>query len=57
MNVKNEAKNKVRLDQINGRHCMVIELDDAVIEVNGYDLKVPGVRDDAAVPWEETPIG
>ena len=57
VNVKNEAKNKVRLDQINGRHCMVIELDNAVIEVNGYDLKVPGVRDDAAVPWEETPIG
>ena len=45
VNVKNEARNKVRLDKINGRHCMVIELDDAVIEVNGYDLKVPGVSE------------
>lgn len=55
VNVKNEAKDKVRLDQINGRHCMVIELDDAVIEVNGYDLKVPGVRDDSAAPWDAEP--
>lgn len=53
VNVKNEAKDKVRLDKINGRHCMVIELDDAMIEVNGYDLKVPGVLDpDAQTPWE-----
>ena len=52
VNVKNEAKDKVRLDKINGRHCMVIELDDAVIEVNGYDLKVPGVLDpDQNTPW------
>ena len=54
MNVKNQAKNKVRLDKINGRHCMVIELDDALIEVNGYDLKVPGVLDpDTPTPWSE----
>ena len=54
VNVKNEAKNKIRLDKINGRHCMVIELDDAMIEVNGYDLKVPGVLDpDQNTPWAE----
>ena len=54
VNVKNGAKDKVRLDKINGRHCMVIELDDAVIEVNGYDLKVPGRMDeDAVTPWDE----
>ncbi|MCQ2407623.1 MAG: DUF4317 domain-containing protein [Oscillospiraceae bacterium] len=53
VNIKNEAKNKVRLDKIDGRHCMVIELDDAMIEVNGYDLKVPGVMaPDAVTPWE-----
>lgn len=56
VNVKNGAKDKVRLDRINGRHCMVIELDDAVIEVNGYDLKVPGRMDeDAVTPWDEAP--
>ena len=44
----------MRLDKINGRHCMVIELDEALIEVNGYDLKVPGVLDsDAQTPWGE----
>jgi len=54
VNVKNEAKNKIRLDKINGRHCMVIELDDAMIEVNGYDLKVPGVLDpDLETPWAD----
>ncbi|MBR6107480.1 MAG: DUF4317 family protein [Oscillospiraceae bacterium] len=54
VSVKNEAKNKIRLDKINGRHCMVIELDDAMIEVNGYDLKVPGVLDpDSETPWAE----
>lgn len=54
VNVKNSAKDKVRLDKINGRHCMVIELDEALIEVNGYDLKVPGVLDsDAQTPWGE----
>ena len=53
VNIKNEAKNKVRLDKIEGRHCMIIELDDAMIEVNGYDLKVPGVMaPDAEAPWE-----
>ena len=53
VNIKNEAKNKVRLDKIEGRHCMIIELDDAMIEVNGYDLKVPGVMaPDAETPWE-----
>jgi hypothetical protein len=52
VNVKNTAKDKVRLDRINGRHCMVIELDDAVIEVNGYDLKVPGRMDESALPAE-----
>ena len=53
VNVKNQAKDKVRLDKINGRHCMVIELDDALIEVNGYDLKVPGVLDpDSPAPWD-----
>ena len=52
VNVKNSAKDKVRLDKINGRHCMVIELDEAMIEVNGYDLKVPGVLEpDAQTPW------
>lgn len=45
VNVKNEAKHKVHLEEVNGRHCMVIDLDEAVIEVNGYDLKVPGVLD------------
>lgn len=61
VNVKNQAKDKVRLDTINGRHCMVIELDDAVIEVNGYDLKVPTgdsapEQENAAssMPWDET---
>lgn len=54
VNVKNAAKDKVRLDTVNGRHCMIIELDDAVIEVNGYDLKVPGLMDESAqTPWEE----
>ena len=54
VNVKNQAKDKVRLDKINGRHCMVIDLDEAVIEVNGYDLKVPGVMDpDAQTPWAQ----
>ncbi len=53
VNVKNQAKNKVRLDKVNGRHCMVIELDDAMIEVNGYDLRVPGVLDpDSPAPWD-----
>ena len=53
VNVKNTAKDKIHLDKINGRHCMVIELDDAMIEVNGYDLKVPGVLDDSqSTPWE-----
>lgn len=53
VNVKNQAKYKVRLDKINGRHCMIIELDDAMIEVNGYDLRVPGVLDpDSPAPWD-----
>lgn len=60
VNVKNEAKDKVHLETINGRHCMVIDLDDAMIEVNGMDLRVPGVLDMPAplpegdtdeVPW------
>ena len=55
VNVKNEAKDKVSLQMVDGRHCMVIELDDAVIEVNGYDLKVPGMIDEnAQTPWDET---
>ena len=54
VNVKNGSKNKVKLDVVNGRHCMVIALDEATIEVNGYELKVPGVLD-ANTPWEETP--
>lgn len=45
VNVKNDAKDKVRLEKINGRHCMVIALDEAVIEVNGYELKVPGMSE------------
>lgn len=52
VNVKNGAKDKVRLDKINGRHCMIIALDDAIIEVNGYDLKVPGMMDENATPWD-----
>lgn len=43
VNVKNSAKDKVHLEKIDGRHCMVIDLDEAMIEVNGYDLKVPGM--------------
>ncbi|MCQ2416772.1 MAG: DUF4317 domain-containing protein [Oscillospiraceae bacterium] len=54
VNVKNQAKDKVRLDKINGRHCMVIELDEAMIEVNGFDLKVPGVLEPDAIPFSET---
>ncbi len=45
VNVKNEAKHKIHLEEVNGRHCMVIDLDEAMIEVNGYDLRVPGVLD------------
>lgn len=45
VNVKNDAKDKVRLEKVNGRHCMVIALDEAVIEVNGYELKVPGMSE------------
>ena len=45
VNVKNDAKDKVRLETVNGRHCMVIALDEAVIEVNGYELKVPGMTE------------
>ncbi len=53
VNVKNDAKDKVHLETLNGRHVMVIDLDDAMIEVNGYDLRVPGVMDEAITPWEE----
>lgn len=56
VNVKNVAKDKVHLETLNGRHVMVIDLDDAMIEVNGYDLRVPGVLDTPApseTPWEE----
>lgn len=45
VNVKNDAKDKVRLETVNGRHCMVIALDEAVIEVNGYELRVPGMTE------------
>ncbi len=45
VNVKNDAKDKVRLEKVDGRHCMVIALDEAVIEVNGYELKVPGMSE------------
>ena len=54
VNVKNEAKHKVHLEKVNGRHCMVIDLDEAVIEVYGYDLKVPGVLDPQ--PAEPQPV-
>ncbi len=45
VNVKNDAKDKVRLETVNGKHCMVIALDEAMIEVNGYELKVPGMTE------------
>ncbi len=53
VNVKNDAKDKVHLETINGRHCMVIDLDEAIIEVNGYALKVPGVAEPAALLSDE----
>ncbi len=53
VNVKNSAKDKVRLETVGGRRCMIIELDEAVIEVNGYDLKVPDGTAQQDVPWDE----
>ena len=54
VNVKNDAKDKVHLETLNGRHVMVIDLDDAMIEVNGYDLRVPGVMDmEMPTPFDE----
>lgn len=56
VNVKNAAKDKVSLQMVDGRHCMVIALDDAMIEVNGYDLKVPGmINENAETPWDDSP--
>ena len=57
VSVKNSSKDKVRLDVVDGRHCMVIALDEATVEVNGYELKVPGVLDPGtSAPWEETGV-
>lgn len=54
VNVKNEAKDKVHLETRDGRHVMVIDLDDAMIEVNGYDLRVPGMLEPEIIkPLEE----
>ncbi len=40
INVKNCAKDKVRTTTVNGRRCIIIDLDEANIKVNGYDLKL-----------------
>lgn len=55
VNIKNDAKDKVRFDVVAGRRCMIIELDEAMVEVNGYDVKLPSGEptvDD--VPWEDS---
>lgn len=45
--VRSGAEKRVHLEAAEGRHYMVIDLDDAEIEVNGYDLIVPGMMTDS----------
>ncbi len=55
--VKQEAKDRVHLQSDHGGHQLVIELDDVNIEVNGFDLKVPGMLEavtaESSVPMPE----
>ena len=38
INVKNGGDTKVKMETLNGRKCLVIEMDDS-IEINGIELK------------------
>ncbi len=39
VNIKRDAVDKVKTEMINGRRCLVIDLDDPEIEVNGFEVK------------------
>ncbi|MBQ6633489.1 MAG: DUF4317 domain-containing protein [Ruminococcus sp.] len=39
VNIKRDGVDKVKTEMINGRRCLVIDLDDPEIEVNGFEVK------------------